>query len=166
MFTNNFVIMNKRKERKMSDSIEFGKVLKRLRLRKKMSQNEVCKKLGLSQQNISSWETGRAIPSSDALLRLLAVYEVDNILSEFGFDTKETFDFKVTPKEKGILLQLRELPQKAQSLIQDVIDYFYNITVAEKYISDNHLIAASGGENATQEEMKTNIEIVKELDKN
>lgn len=55
------------------NKMSIGEKIKKLRLQKGIKQEELAKKLNISRQSISHYETGRAIPSID-VLKLLADY--------------------------------------------------------------------------------------------
>ena len=48
--------------------VDFGNMLKTLRLRKNMTQAQLANKLGLTKSVISAYETGLRLPSYDILL--------------------------------------------------------------------------------------------------
>ena len=145
----------------MNSNENFGNVLKRLRMDKHMSQLDVAKATGFSQQNISSWERGKRMPASDALLKLLKVYDVEDVLTEFGYPDNSSIDlYKPTDVEKDIILKLRQLPNQIRKSIITIIDYCYWNTI-QKEDDEEILIAASGAENLTDEEREYNIELGK-----
>ena len=51
--------------------VDFGNVLKTLRLRENMTQAQLAQKLGLTKSVISAYETGLRLPSYDILIRRL-----------------------------------------------------------------------------------------------
>ncbi len=51
----------------------FGERLKQLRTEKNIGQNQLAKELGLSNASISYWETGKQLPTIEAVYKL-AVY--------------------------------------------------------------------------------------------
>lgn len=64
----------------------FSETLKQLRIDAGYSQKQVYEMLGIRQSTFSAWETGRAEPSADMLLKLCKLYKVNNIFSAFGYD--------------------------------------------------------------------------------
>lgn len=54
----------------------FNKRLRELRLERKMSQEELAKKLNISRQAIANWETERGEPSISFLLQLAEFFNV------------------------------------------------------------------------------------------
>ena len=51
--------------------------LKKLRVVKKLTQEDVAQKIGLTRQAISSYESGRTQPGIELLMRFSEIYEVD-----------------------------------------------------------------------------------------
>lgn len=54
----------------------LGPNVRRLRLARGMSQEELGRKVGASKQSISNWENGNIMPSIDLLLRLADCFGV------------------------------------------------------------------------------------------
>ena len=55
---------------------DFGKNLKCLRLEKSLSQMQVAKLIGVSQQCISEWENSKIEPTLTSLWRLADVFDI------------------------------------------------------------------------------------------
>jgi transcriptional regulator with XRE-family HTH domain len=53
-----------------------GSIIRRLRKEKRLSQNDLAKLLHVSQATVTSWETGKADPSSSALNALANCFNV------------------------------------------------------------------------------------------
>ena len=56
--------------------MEFGERLKTLRLRDGLTQNEIAKKLNISQQSYARWENGKITPSLDKLTQIATTFRV------------------------------------------------------------------------------------------
>ncbi len=54
----------------------LGQALKEHRIQKKMTQEFVAERLGVSRQAVSKWESGSSDPSTSNLLALAKLYEV------------------------------------------------------------------------------------------
>jgi repressor LexA len=84
------------------NKMSIGEKIKKLRLQKGIKQEELAKKLNISRQSISHYETGRAIPSID-VLKLLADYfgvTVDYFLTDKPGQSEVEFvdvEFKTVP---------------------------------------------------------------------
>ena len=56
--------------------VELGSTLKRLRLKKGMTQADIAKDLGLTKSVISAYETGLRLPSYDILIHIATIFGV------------------------------------------------------------------------------------------
>ena len=70
---------------------DIGKTLKEYRIAAKISVKEISELLTskgykASEKTIYSWESGNSSPSPDALLAMCSAYNIDDILSAFGYD--------------------------------------------------------------------------------
>ncbi len=54
--------------------MKFGDNLKNLRKSKKLSQEELAEKVGVSRQSVSKWETGEAYPEMNNILMLCKIF--------------------------------------------------------------------------------------------
>lgn len=79
--------------------VEIGKYLKRKRIDMHMTQKDLAKRLNISFQTISKWETGNSLPITAVLLPLSDLLEVsiEQILSAGEFREKK--NKKVNVKE-------------------------------------------------------------------
>jgi len=57
-------------------SVEFGKIIQRCREVAGFTQEGLARHIGLSQQSIAKWESGKSVPREAALRALLAALEV------------------------------------------------------------------------------------------
>ena len=62
----------------------FSKNLRKLRLEKKLTQEQVAEKLGVSAQSVSRWETGATFPDVMMLPEIARMYGVlvDDLFKE------------------------------------------------------------------------------------
>ena len=92
----------KKKQRKMyvvkrrSNQMRFGDNLKNLRKSKKLSQEDLSEKVGVSRQSISKWETGDAYPEMNNILMLCKIFncKINDLLSN-NLEDFESFDEEV-----------------------------------------------------------------------
>ncbi len=54
----------------------FSERLKELRTEKNLGQNALAKALGLSNASVSYWETGKQLPSAEAVFKLAQFFGV------------------------------------------------------------------------------------------
>ena len=86
--------------------VDFGNVLKTLRLRENMTQAQLAQKLGLTKSVISDYETGLRLPSYDILIHIAKIYNVstDYLL---GLEHKQEIDLSgLSQEEIAALLNL------------------------------------------------------------
>ncbi|MCM1104132.1 MAG: helix-turn-helix domain-containing protein [bacterium] len=56
--------------------VDFGNLLKTLRLRDHLTQAQLSQKLGLTKSVISAYETGLRLPSYDVLIHISQIFKV------------------------------------------------------------------------------------------
>lgn len=86
--------------------VDFGNILKTLRLREDMTQAQLARKLGLTKSVISAYETGLRFPSYDILIHIAKIYGVstDYLL---GLEHKQEIDLSgLSQEEIDALLNL------------------------------------------------------------
>lgn len=59
-------------------------MIKRLRVSRNLTQEEVAKALDVARATVAMWESGKSKPRADTLLKLAKLYQctVDDLLSE------------------------------------------------------------------------------------
>ena len=107
--------------------MNFGENLKILRKNKKISQEELAEKVGVTRQSVSKWEVGEAYPEMSNIVALCSIFKCnindlinDNIIDIESFDkeTKEEivkFKKDQQKKMKGV--------SKAIYIITDIVKY-------------------------------------------
>lgn len=86
--------------------VDFGNVLKTVRLKENMTQAQLAQKLGLTRSVISAYETGLRLPSYDILIHIAKIYNVstDYLL---GLEHKQEIDLSgLSQDEVNALLNL------------------------------------------------------------
>ncbi len=86
--------------------VDFGNILKTLRLRENTTQAQPAHKLGLTKFLISAYETGLRLPSYDILIHIAKIYRVstDYLL---GIEHKQEIDLSgLSQEEIDALLNL------------------------------------------------------------
>lgn len=102
---------------------DFAETLKELRVNAGYSQKQVYDMLGIRQSTFSAWETGRAEPSADMLLKLCKIYKVNDIFSAFGYDGyKEDGSLRLNLKENELIEKYRSLDSFGQETVDIVIE--------------------------------------------
>ena len=64
--------------------MSFRKNLEYLRKGKKLSQEDLADKLGISRQSVSKWESGAAYPETDKMLALCKLFDctLDELMNQ------------------------------------------------------------------------------------
>ncbi len=92
--------------------VNFGAILKSLRIRDDMTQAQLAQKLGLTKSVISAYETGIRQPSYDVLIHIAGIFDVstDYLLE---VERKRDIDFSgLTPEETDALINLVKAMKK------------------------------------------------------
>lgn len=66
----------KQKERLIAKN-NFARILKTLRLKKRLTQQDLAQELSISRQAISEWERGLSAPSMLTLAKLSKVFDIE-----------------------------------------------------------------------------------------
>ena len=128
-------------------------VLKELRKEKKLTQTELASKLNISQKSYSNWESGKAEPTLDNIIKLANILDTttDELLGRqinFG-DKILTEDGKVDRKKlKEIVFADKDKLKKLNAIIHPkVIDFYRELkekNTDETIIFDVPLLFESG----------------------
>lgn len=70
--------------------MKFGENLYNLRIKKKLSQEKLAEKIGVSRQSVSKWENGSAYPEMNRILELCKIFKCN--LNDLVNDTILDFD--------------------------------------------------------------------------
>jgi transcriptional regulator with XRE-family HTH domain len=96
--------------------------IKRLRQEHNMTQGELGEKIGIHQKQISAYERGRNIPSTDILIKLAEVFDVT--LDYLAFEAKGQ-PAKLNIQDRELLRRfevLDRLPENEKSLAKEMLD--------------------------------------------
>ena len=105
---------------------QIGRMLRYYRTLRKLSVQTVSDKLNdanlpSATKTIYAWEAGRTQPDADRLLYLCKLYEIDDILSAFGYLPEDAAPFHVTGFEKRLVQSYREHPE-IQSAVKKLLE--------------------------------------------
>ena len=86
--------------------VDFGQVLKKLRLEEELTQQQLADRLGVTKSVVSYYELHERTPSPEILVKLAAIFHVstDYLL---GLDKKETVD--LTGLDKNDIITIKHL---------------------------------------------------------
>ena len=81
-YINSSEIRNEKKEVKVS----LGEAIKQCRVEKKMTQEFVAERIGVSRQAVSKWESGLSDPSTTNLIALAKLFDItpEELLKNVG----------------------------------------------------------------------------------
>lgn len=99
----------------------ISKYLQLLRKKHNYTQDELAKRLDISRQAVSKWETGAAIPDLEILLKISKLYGITiNDILEPNIPTKKITDFE----------QLSEIPENELREILEQYDMTSLVTAS------------------------------------
>lgn len=101
----------------------FAETLKEMRIRAGYSQKEVYEMFNIRQSTFSAWETGRAEPSADMLLKLCKLYNINDIFAAFGYDGyNDDGSIQLNLKEIEHIEKYRALDQHGQETVSYILN--------------------------------------------
>ena len=97
----------------------IAKALKELRKQNNLTVREVVAKLENHSKNVAEktlygWESGQSQPDADTLLVLCEIYNVNDILTTFGYCNNTPIT--LTEFEKKIIINLRKHPEMTDAI--------------------------------------------------
>ncbi len=105
--------------------MELHKRIKKLRLEREWTQQDLADRIGVKQKQISSYETGISKPSTDVLIKMAEIFEVsvDSLLT--GLERQIRTNNKIQDKELLDYFQLiNEFQDEDKDTIKKVLDAF------------------------------------------
>lgn len=111
--------------------------IKEERNKRKISQQKLADSIGVSQQTIGSWETGRTEPDQSSIMKLCTYFGISPN-SLLGIDTSQTSDTELSPKEKKDIA--KDLEKFKKELLESDELMFDGHPISEDSI--NNILAA------------------------
>ena len=104
--------------------MKFGDNLRNLRKSKKLSQEELSEKVGVSRQSVSKWESGAAYPEMNNMLILCKIFNcrINDLLSE-KIEDFNSFDEEV----KMNVVKFENNKQKKMKILTKILSIFGKI---------------------------------------
>lgn len=104
--------------------IVLSQQLKRLRLQSSMSQSDIARLVGVSQQAVGKWELNKSEPDSKTLLRLAEIYgvTVDQLLGAESSSSKSVP--VLSCEEKDFLSLYRSIPVVDRKTAMNIVKAF------------------------------------------
>ncbi len=115
---------------------DFAETLKEMRIRAGYSQKEVYEMFNIRQSTFSAWETGRAEPSADMLLKLCKLYHVKDIFSAFGYNGyNEDGSIQLNLKEIEHIEKYRSLDPHGKEMVDFTLLKEWERSTAEQKVT-------------------------------
>ena len=154
--------------------MKFGDNLKKVRILKKLSQEELAEKVNVSRQSVSKWETGNAYPTMNNLLELCKIFhcKINDLVNDSIIDIDLLGD-----EVKTKVVSLKKEEQKKMKVLSKIIfviskigrvfcyiaiPFLCLILTASPYLIDKVVIKDN---NLTLNLQNHNINIIEESDK-
>jgi transcriptional regulator with XRE-family HTH domain len=114
----------------MVDLAKIGKAIESLRKEKNMTQDELASKLYVSRQAVSKWETGKSIPSIEAMILLTDLFNIsiESLLEDTDLLIKDLDKQLIQLPREAVFSNLI----KSDQLDKDFKSYFYLFTIEER----------------------------------
>ena len=115
--------------------MKFGDNLKKLRKSKKLSQESLAEKVGVSRQSISKWECGEAYPEIDNILKLCKIFhcKINNLVHEELTD--------ISSLDEEVKMSIVKFKKEKQQQMRGLSKALYIIARIGKIVSVISIIA-------------------------
>ncbi len=112
--------------------MKFGDNLKKIRIMKKLSQEDLAEKVNVSRQSISKWETGDAYPTMNNLLKLCKIFhcKINDLVNDSIIDIDSLGD-----EVKTEVVSLKQEEQKKMKSLSKIISIISRIGRIMCYIA-------------------------------
>lgn len=120
--------------------MDFGDILKDLRLEKNITQKELADKLNISSAMISNYENKINIPRDFKILIDIANYFQISVDKLIGNEKIKRIENELTSEETEMIETFRELPRKEKEDILEFIDFKYQKFLQNKKLSNSQQI--------------------------
>ena len=112
--------------------MKFGDNLKKVRILKKLSQEELAEKVNVSRQSVSKWETGNAYPTMNNLLELCKIFHcrINDLVNDNIIDIDSLGD-----EVKTKVVSLKKEEQKKMKVLSKIISIISKIGRVFCYIA-------------------------------
>lgn len=94
----------------------FANIIKYLRQKNKMTQQDLANIVGLTPTGISYWESGKAIPNIDTLEKLAHYF---NVTVDYLLGKKEMTE---NDKKTVLFRKAEDVPKEQQEVLWNIID--------------------------------------------
>ncbi len=124
----------------------IGKTLKEYRIAAKISVKEISeiltkKGFKASEKTIYSWESGNSSPSPDALLAMCSAYNIEDVLTAFGYDGyNEDGSICLNMREIDIVEKYRDLDAHGREMVDFTLEKEYERSKALEEQNGNNIV--------------------------
>lgn len=111
--------------------------IKRYRLEKNMTQEELADKLHVVRQTVSKWENNRAVPDADTLVRISELLDVPvlKLLGEVGVNSEWDKDKKTEEKQKeNTKPEMEEISEKLVELNNKIANEIHKRRIISRIV--------------------------------
>ena len=98
--------------------MKFGENLKKIRILKKLSQEDLAEKVNVSRQSISKWENGDSYPTMNNLLALCKIFhcKINDLVNDSIIDVDSLSD-----EVKTKVVSLKKEEQKKMKVLSKML---------------------------------------------
>lgn len=107
----------------MIDTETIGKIKKKLRVDKNLTQEALAEKMDISTNYLSKVERGLSRLNIEAFLKMAEVLSFS--LSDFGIETKKTHS--LNQDKQRLLEKILAIPEKDASMYLETLDYIESL---------------------------------------
>lgn len=116
---------------------EFPAILKELRDRQNLTQEQLASALGVTQQTVGKWEKGITVPRQPLLMKIAAYFHVstDYILGNTDAPSQppaaSTASQPLTPQDRELLRKYHELDPRGKQAVLDTLEREHSYTAPQ-----------------------------------
>lgn len=101
--------------------MEIAVIIKKLREERGMSQEDLAKALGVTNQAVSTWETGKRLPRMGAIEKMSTLFGVSKGYI-IGEDEDSAEEMILTSEERALLIAYRSAPAEVKEIIRKIVE--------------------------------------------
>lgn len=101
--------------------METAAIIKKLREEHGMSQEDLAKALGVTNQAVSTWETGKRLPRMGVVEKMSVLFGVSKgyIIGQEELTYKEVI---LTKEERALIIAYRSAPDEVKEIIRKIVE--------------------------------------------
>jgi len=106
----------------------LGKNIRRLRIKNKMTQNDLSKKMNKAESTVRMWELGRSEPDKDSIVLLSEIFDVttDYLLGkvEIKDEKKDGSEIKIDDFQFALYGEVKDLTDEQKQDLLEMVKLF------------------------------------------